>query len=180
MIRLTHGTPSSEQIAFAQQVSDLMKNELVAALFREFNETIPDNVEQGKQAISLIFNDANRDMRLVGTFAPLLGGDDDLPSDSFEQTALNLALQGQAYTAVESVGGTFYYRRSIPLSNTFHQAGVLCHTNFTDHFFKKTDNPPRWTSQIRPYADRPKTGHRACAQDPGCVVARSFLKEQGA
>src|SRR5438046_2537429 len=77
--------PTNEQIAFAQRVSDLMLNELVAALFQEFNETTPDNVAEGKQAISLIFNDANRDMRLVGTFEPLQGGDNDRPSDPFEQ-----------------------------------------------------------------------------------------------
>jgi hypothetical protein len=60
--------PSTAQIAFAQQVSALMVNELVAALFQEFNETTADNVEHGKQAISLIFNDVNRDMRLIGAF----------------------------------------------------------------------------------------------------------------
>jgi len=133
--------PSDEQIAFAQRVSDLMLNELVAALFREFNETTLDNVEEGKQAISLIFNDSNRDMRLIGTFAPLLGGDNDLPSDAFEQTALGVALQGQAYTSVERVAERWYYRRSFALSNTFHPNCVLCHTNFTNQFFKKTHNP---------------------------------------
>src|SRR5215470_10135187 len=86
--------PSKGQIAFAQQVSDLLLNELLAALFQEFNETTPQNVEHGKQAISLIFNDLNRDMRLVGTFRPLLGKDNDRPSDGFETTALNLAMTG--------------------------------------------------------------------------------------
>ena len=66
--------PSDEQIAFATGVYDLMFKELVAALFTEFDDTTPANVEQGKLAISLIFNNANRDMRLIGTFAPLLGG----------------------------------------------------------------------------------------------------------
>ena len=69
-----HGQPSTAQIATAQKVSDLMLNELLAALFQEFNETTPDNVDEGEQAISLIFNDLNRNMRLVGTFGPLLGG----------------------------------------------------------------------------------------------------------
>jgi hypothetical protein len=67
-------TPSHRQIAFAQDVSNLLFNEVVSALFTEFNETTPQNVEHGKQAISLIFNDANRDIRLVGTFGPLQGG----------------------------------------------------------------------------------------------------------
>ena len=64
------GQPSDGEIAFASQVSDLLLNELVAALFQEFQETTPENVERGKQAISLIFNDLNREIRLVGTFEP--------------------------------------------------------------------------------------------------------------
>ena len=64
--------PSEAQKAFTKQVYNLMLNELVAALFAEFNETTAANVEHGKLAISLIFNNANRDMRLVGRFAPLL------------------------------------------------------------------------------------------------------------
>src|SRR5262245_19647890 len=83
--------PTPAQIAFAQQVSDLMVNELVAALFTEFDETTPANVPHGIQAISLIFNDLNRDMRLIGSFGPLLGGANDRPSDRFERTALAAA-----------------------------------------------------------------------------------------
>ena len=88
------------------------------------------------------------DMRLVGTFAPLLGGDNDRPSDSFERTALNRALTGQAYTAVQKVNDTWSYRRSVPLSNTFHQACVLCHTNFTAEFFTRTHNPGQWVGTL--------------------------------
>jgi hypothetical protein len=123
-------------------------NELLAALFQEFNETTPDNVEEGKQAISLIFNDANRDIRLIGTSDPLLGGNNNLPDGEFEQMALGLALQGQAHTAVERVGDKWYYRRSIALSNTFHQSCALCHTNFTEKFFKKTHNPGQWVGAL--------------------------------
>ena len=144
----TDNPPSNEEVAFAQRTSDLMVNELVAALFQEFNETNPDNVEEGKQAISLIFNNSNRDMRLIGTFAPLLGGDNDLPNDEFEQTALGLALQGQAHTSVERVGDQWYYRRSVALSNTFHQSCALCHTNFTPQFFKKTHNQGQWVGAL--------------------------------
>jgi hypothetical protein len=140
--------PSSTQIAFAQQVSDLMLNELLAALFKEFDETTPQNVAHGKQAISLIFNDLNRDMRLVGTFRPLLGKDNDRPSDGFESTALSLALTGQPYTAVQQVNDTWFYRRSIPLSNKFHQNCVLCHTNFTQDFFNSTNNPGQWVGTL--------------------------------
>jgi hypothetical protein len=141
-------SPSEEAIAFAQRTSDLLLNELLAALFQEFNETTPTNVEEGKQAISLIFNNLNRDMRLIGAFPPLLGGFNDLPSDSFEQKSLSLALKGQANTSVERVGNRWYYRRSIALSNTFHQACVLCHTNFTNEFFQRTNNPGQWVGAL--------------------------------
>ena len=140
--------PSAEQIAVAKGVYDLMFKELVSALFTEFDDTTPANVEQGKLAIALIFNNANRDMRLIGTFAPLLGGDNDLPSDAFEQTALALALQGQNYEAVERVDQRWYLRRSFALSNTLHPNCVLCHTTFTDQFFKKTHNPGEWVGAL--------------------------------
>jgi hypothetical protein len=140
--------PSGGQIAFAQQVSDLFLNELLAALFKEFDETTPQNVAHGKQAISLIFNDLNRDMRLVGAFRPLLGKDNSRASDGFETTALRLALTGQPYTAVQEVNDTWYYRRSIPLSNKFHQNCVLCHTNFTNEFFNANNNPDQWVGTL--------------------------------
>ena len=141
-------SPSNEEVAFAQRTSDLLLNELLAALFQEFNETTPDNVEEGKQAISLIFNNSNRDMRLIGTFAPLQGGTNDLPSDSFERRSLTKALQGDGNTSVERVGDRWYYRTSIPLSNTFHTSCVLCHTNFTNQFFTQTNNPGQWVGAL--------------------------------
>ena len=137
--------PTDAQVASAQRVSDLMLNELLAALFTEFDETTPENADEGKQAISLIFDDANRSMRLVGTFAPLQGGANDRPADQFERTALGLALSsGTPTTAVERVNETWLYRRSIPLSNTFHANCVVCHANFTPAFFERTNNPGEW------------------------------------
>ena len=141
------GRPSDSQVAFAQQVSDLLVNELVAALFQEFAETTPANVEHGKQAISLIFNDANRDIRLVGTFDPL-GGSNANPDGSFERRALQLALTGEAFADVQKVDNAWYYRRSVPLSNTFHTACVLCHTNFTPQFFAQTNNSGEWVGAL--------------------------------
>ena len=141
-------SPSNEAIAFAQRVSDLMLNELTSALFTEFNETTAENVEEGKQAISLIFNDSNRDIRLVGILPPLQGGFNDLPSDLFEQKALVRALRGEAYTSVERIDDRWYYRRSFALSNTFHQSCVLCHTNFTNQFFTQTKNPGQWVGAL--------------------------------
>jgi hypothetical protein len=144
----TNDYPSNDDVAFAQRTSDLMLNELLAALFKEFDETTPENVEEGKQAISLIFNDLNRDMRLIGLFPPLLGGFNDIPSDLFEQRSLALALKGQANTSVERVGNRWYYRRSVALSNAFHQACALCHTNFTPQFFQQTKNPGQWVGAL--------------------------------
>lgn len=135
--------PSSEQRAAAEKTAQLLHNELFAALIQEFNETTPENVEEGKHAISLIFNNLNRDMRLIGIQPPLLGGFNNLPSDSFERRSLALALQGQANTSVERVGNRWYYRRSDPLSNTFHPNCVLCHQNFAN-----LDNNGQWVGAL--------------------------------
>jgi hypothetical protein len=144
----TDNSPSNEEVAFAERTTNLLQNELLAALFQEFNETTADNVEEGKQAISLIFNNSNRDMRLIGIFPPLQGGLNDLPSDSFERRSLALALQGDGNTSVERVGNRWYYRRSIALSNTFHQSCVLCHTNFTNQLFAQTHNEGQWVGAL--------------------------------
>ena len=97
-----------EDVAFAKKTHDLLHNELIAALFQEFNETTPDNVANGKQAISLIFNNSNRDMRLIGAFPPLMGGFNDLPSDQFEIRSMAKALQGEENQSVERVGDRWY------------------------------------------------------------------------
>jgi len=136
-------SPTPHDVEDAKKTSDLLHNELFAALITEFNETEPGNVENGKQAISLIFNNANRDMRLIGVFPPLQGGLNDLPSDSFERRSLTLALQGQPNTSVERVGDRWFYRRSDPLSNTFHPNCVLCHSNFAN-----LQNPGQWVGAL--------------------------------
>ena len=119
--------PDPQQVQFAQRTSDLMLATLFAALLQEFAETTPANVEEGKQSISLIFNDRNEDMRLVGELQPLR--DNDVPQDSFEVTALERAMQGQSFSDVQKVDGKWFYRRSVALSN-FHPACAMCHTNF--------------------------------------------------
>jgi hypothetical protein len=58
--------PGLHAVGNAKTTSDLMLNTIFAALKQEFGETTPQNVEEGKQSISLIFNDKNKDMRLVG------------------------------------------------------------------------------------------------------------------
>lgn len=119
--------PDAQHVAFAQRTSDLMLATLFAALLQEFAETTPANVEEGKQSISLIFNDRNEDMRLVGVLDPLRSND--VPQDWFEATALDLAMQGQNFSNVEKAEGKWFYRRSVALSN-FHTACTMCHQNF--------------------------------------------------
>jgi hypothetical protein len=119
--------PSNEQIAFAERTSDLLFATLFGALTQEFDETTLSNVAEGKRSISLVFNDRNEDMRLVGTLGPLQ--DNDRPQDAFERKAHLLALSGQPYTAVQRIDDRWYYRRSIPLSN-FRVECSYCHTNF--------------------------------------------------
>jgi hypothetical protein len=119
--------PDPQQVQFAERTSDLMLATLFAALLQEFAETTPANVEEGKKSISLIFNDDNEDMRLVGMLQPLRAND--MPQDSFESAALARAMIGQNATDVQKVRGKWYYRRSVALSN-FHLACAMCHTNF--------------------------------------------------
>jgi len=53
----------------------------------------------------------------------------DVPQDPFEATALDHAMQGESFSAVEKVQGSWVYRRSVALSN-FHPACAMCHENF--------------------------------------------------
>jgi hypothetical protein len=126
--RADSGPPTSQQIASAKNTSNLMVATLFAALLQEFSETTPGNAEEGKKSISLIFNDANDDMRLVGMLQPLRAND--VPQDSFEATALDRAMQGlNTDDVVQKVQGKWYYRRSVAVSN-FSPACAMCHSNF--------------------------------------------------
>ena len=146
--RVNNDPPTNEQKEVAVQTADLLQAEVFAALLQEFGETTPENVEQGKQAVSLIFHDANRDIRLIGSFGPLLGGNNNIPSDDFEQQSLALALQGKPNTTVERHGNRWYYRRSVALSNAIHTSCATCHTNFTPQFFQNTHNPDQWVGAL--------------------------------
>lgn len=120
--------PSDEAIDFAQRTTELLLATLFAALTQEFDETTPANVEEGKQSISLVFSDSHSNFRLVGTLDPLRAND--VPQDNFESRALGLALDGgQPLTEVQRNNGTWFYRRSIPLS-AFRAECALCHSNF--------------------------------------------------
>jgi hypothetical protein len=146
--RVNNNPPTEQQKEVAVQTTNLLQREVFAALLQEFGETTPENVEQGKQAISLIFHDANRDIRLIGSFNPLLGGNNNLPSDEFEEESLARALQGDGNFTVERHGNRWYYRRSIPLSNAIHTSCAMCHTNFTPQFFEQTNNPEQWVGAL--------------------------------
>ena len=119
--------PGAAAVIVAQKTSDLMLATLFAALLQEFAETTPANADEGKASISLIFDNANKSMRLVGEKSPLMAND--RPQDSFERTALATALNGNNYTNVERVDDKWYYRRSVALSN-FSPACSVCHANF--------------------------------------------------
>src|SRR5215831_8474676 len=130
--RTRHQPPSQANIDYAKGVATHLQNETLAALVQEFNATTAANTAQGSAAIGLVFNDANPAIRLIGNLSPLDPGN--VPRDSFETKALSNAvnLKGTPFEAVEQSqdqDNTWFYRRSIPLSN-FHPACVLCHTNF--------------------------------------------------
>jgi hypothetical protein len=121
--------PSTEQVAFAKRTYDLMFQTVLAALLQEFKETTKDNVHEGNQSISLIFNDANRDMRLIGNVDRLRPTDK--PSDAFEIKANAEALTtAKGIDSVEKVDGQWYYRKSTPLNNGISPACVLCHVTY--------------------------------------------------
>lgn len=122
-----HDSPTELEIQFARDTSDLMTNTVIAALLQEINETTPANAVQGSLSIGLIFNDHNRDMRLVGSLQPL--SNNDYPADAFERRALESAMSGIPSTSVERGEGRWYYRRSIPLSN-FQPQCAMCHRNY--------------------------------------------------
>jgi len=119
--------PTQGEIQFATETADLFQATSLAAIVQEISETTPQNVAQGELSISLVFNDRNRDMRLVGTLQPF--GSNDLPADRFEREALALAMTGQGDTSVEKVDDRWFYRRSVPLSNFVPQC-AMCHANF--------------------------------------------------
>ena len=120
--------PPAAAAAFANDVADAMIDRLVALLFREFEVTTPANAHIGSAAISLIFNDRNDDMRLVGTVDPLSANNN--PGDAFETTALQQAMLGNNFARVERVRGQWYSRKSIAISTAFSSACVHCHANF--------------------------------------------------
>jgi hypothetical protein len=146
--RVNNDPPTDAEKEVAVQTANLLQNEVFAALLQEFGETTPENVEQGKQAVSLIFHDANRDIRLIGSANPLLGGNNNIPSDEFEQQSLALALKGKPNMTVERHGNRWYYRRSVALSNAIHTSCAMCHTNFTPQFFQQTNNPDQWVGAL--------------------------------
>ena len=146
--RASNDPPTQQEKESAEKTADLLQAEVFAALLQEFGETTPENVEQGKQAVSLIFHDANRDIRLIGNAEPLLGGNNNVPADDFERESLAKAMKGEGNFTVERHGNRWYYRRSIALSNAMHVSCAMCHSNFTTEFFQQTNNPGQWVGAL--------------------------------
>jgi hypothetical protein len=129
----SYGQPplTAPAVAFAKDTTDILQKRLFAALSQEFSETTPATAKNGSAAISLIFNDNNHNMRLVGTVGPLRKTD--RPEDGFERTVVSAAVNNQNAAVTEGVygePGEWYYRRAIPISNAMSTSCVLCHSNY--------------------------------------------------
>jgi len=122
-----HG-PDPQDEMFAAAVADAMIDRLVALLFREFAVTTADNAPVGTAAISNIFHDDNKLMRLVGDVQPLRSND--RPRDDFERDALAAAKLGNNFSRTERVNGRWWVRKSLAVSTGFSTSCVFCHANF--------------------------------------------------
>jgi hypothetical protein len=120
--------PKQAQIDFAMEVKNTLRDRLMALLLNEFENTTAENFEAGNEAISLVFDDNNRSFRLVGDVGPLRKND--MPNDSWEKGALEVAKKGQGFgPEVQKVNGRYYIRESIALAN-FDPSCSICHQNF--------------------------------------------------
>ncbi len=72
-------TPSPAEIAAAEAASGSLIGTLAVGLFSLFDVTVPATVDQGNEAIRIIFDDGNPNIRLVGENGPL--SDDNRPRD---------------------------------------------------------------------------------------------------
>ncbi len=122
-----HGPDPQDEI-FASAVADAMVDRLVALLFREFEVTTAENAPVGTAAISNIFHDDNKLMRLVGDVQPLQNSN--RPRDDFERDALAAAKLGNNFSRTERVNGRWWVRKSIAVATTFSTSCVHCHSNF--------------------------------------------------
>lgn len=123
-----HHPPSAADQAFANDVADAMVDRIVTLLFREFAVTTPANAAVGTAAISNIFDNDNKSMRLVGDVDPLQNSN--RPKDDFERDALAAAKGGNNFARTEKVNGRWYVRKSIAVATTFSPSCVHCHANF--------------------------------------------------
>jgi hypothetical protein len=124
---------TSPAVVYASETTDILQARLFAALGQEFAVTTVATAPKASDAISIIFNDENHDMRLVGTVGPLRTND--YPKDNFERTAVAKAVDQQQIAVSEAVTGgpgNWYYRRAIPVSNALAPTCVLCHANYAN------------------------------------------------
>jgi hypothetical protein len=125
-------------VKYAKATTEILQSRLIAALGQEFGSTTRETAANATDAISLIFNDKNHNMRLVGTVGPLR--ENDYPEDQFEQKAVAKVLNEQIpfttsianpIDAIDGAPGQWYYRRAIAVDNkTLGTSCVLCHANY--------------------------------------------------
>jgi hypothetical protein len=119
--------PTAEDKAFTINVADTLQGRIFALLLNEFANTSADNFEAGTVAISLVFDDNNQSLRLVGTLEPLRSND--APQDKFEFDALKEAMLGNSTEGFYKANDKYYFRRSVPLKN-FDNSCAICHQNY--------------------------------------------------
>jgi hypothetical protein len=122
-------------VIYAKETTDILQSRVIAALVNEFANTSPATAAKGSDAISLIFNDKNHNMRLVGTVGPLRRND--YPEDAFEQKVVAKALNEQLpfdpanpIDEIDGAPGQWYYRRALPINNAMSASCVMCHANY--------------------------------------------------
>ena len=123
--------PSDASIAFAKTTGETLESRLLAALGQEFSVTTAANAANGSQAISLIFNNKNHDMRLVGTVGPL--SRNDYPRNDYERQVIMAAVGSQQTTPSDRVyieNDQWFYSRALPIANSMSPSCVLCHNNY--------------------------------------------------
>ena len=123
--------PSEASIASAKKTGIILESRLLAALGQEFSQTTAATAANGSTAISLIFNNKNHDMRLVGTVEPL--SRNDYPRNQYEHYVIAQAVGAQKADPTDRVyiaDDQWYYSRALPVSNSMSPSCVLCHTNY--------------------------------------------------
>lgn len=125
-----------------------MLYELVAARFQECHETTAVHGEHGKPTVAVMCAHLPRAIRRVWSCPPLLGGRQNLLSDTVEECALATAFQGHLYEDCPRLNRCWSSRAPCPLNNILPPQCVLCHTRATAAF--STQYPGPWNGVEKP------------------------------